>query len=232
MNNSLVQETILQAHSLTKTWPSPAGKIDVLRGVDLTLMRGESVAIIGPSGSGKSTLLTLLGTLDRPTSGKLIIGNTDTAALSDYELAKWRGRSLGIIFQQFHLMPSLTALENVSLPLEISGDPAATAKAKAKAALDEVGLSNRSDHLPAMLSGGECQRVAIARALVSKPALLLADEPSGSLDPDTGDQITSLLFDLAEKHQMTMLLVTHNMDLAKRCRRILKMNHGILSSVT
>lgn len=223
-------DIILHAQSLTKSWPSSTGTVDVLRGVDLTLRRGESVAIIGPSGSGKSTLLSLLGTLDRPTSGTLVIGKTDTATLSDLELAKWRGRSLGIIFQQFHLMPSLTALENVSLPLEIAGD--ANASLKATRALDEVGLSHRHDHLPGTLSGGECQRVAIARALVTTPALLLADEPSGSLDPETGEQITALLFDLAEKHQMTMILVTHNMDLARRCQRILKMHHGVLTPET
>lgn len=227
MNTMDAPTVVLEARSLTKSWPSPAGSIEVLRGVDLTLTRGESVAIIGPSGSGKSTLLTLLATLDRATSGKLIIDHTDTATLTDLELAKWRGRSLGIIFQQFHLMPSLTALENVSLPLEIAG--VKDALSKAKDALAEVGLANRHEHLPAMLSGGESQRVAIARALVTKPSLLLADEPSGSLDPDTGDQITNLLFQLAATHQMTMLLVTHNMDLARRCQRILKMNHGILT---
>jgi putative ABC transport system ATP-binding protein len=222
-------DIILDAKSLTKSWPTAAGPLEVLKGVNLTLAKGESLAIVGPSGSGKSTLLSLLGTLDRPTAGSLIIGGIDTATLTDQELAKWRGRSLGIIFQQFHLMPSLTAFENVSLPLEIAGDK--NAAQKANQALAEVGLSERQNHLPATLSGGENQRVAIARALVTRPALLLADEPSGSLDPDTGDQITNLLFDLAAKHQMTMILVTHNPELALRCKRQLKMNHGVLSSL-
>ena len=220
-------QIILDARALTKSWPTATGPLEVLKGVNLTLTKGDSIAIVGPSGSGKSTLLSLLGTLDRPTTGSLIIGGTDTASLTDQELAKWRGRCLGIIFQQFHLMPSLTALENVSLPLEIAGDKNATQKAKQ--ALVEVGLSERQNHFPAILSGGENQRVAIARALVTRPALLLADEPSGSLDPDTGDQITNLLFDLAARHQMTMILVTHNPELAQRCRRQLKMNHGVLS---
>jgi putative ABC transport system ATP-binding protein len=217
---------VLKAVQLTKSWQTPAGMIDVLRGVDLELMTGESVAIIGPSGSGKSTLLSLLGTLDRPTSGKLIIGNTNTADLSDYELARWRGKSLGIVFQQFHLMPSLTAWENVALPLEISGDR--DARSKAQRALEEVGLSSRLNHLPGTLSGGECQRVAIARAIVTTPSLLLADEPSGSLDPDTGKQIADLIFEVATRHKMTILFVTHNMELAQRCQRILKMSHGQL----
>ena len=220
------ENNVLKATNLTKSWPSPNGSIEVLKGVDLSLRKGESLAIIGPSGSGKSTLLSLLGTLDRPTSGTLKIGGTDTANLSDYDLAKWRGRSLGIIFQQFHLMPSLTAIENVSLPLEIAGDN--DARKKAEIALGEVGLSHRIDHLPGALSGGECQRVAIARAIVTKPTVLLADEPSGSLDPDTGKQIADLLFDVARRQSMSMILVTHNTELAQRCERILNMNHGKL----
>lgn len=225
----MTSDTVLRAENLTKTWSTPAGPIDVLKGVDLTLQRGESLAIIGPSGSGKSTLLSLLGTLDRPSSGNLVIGDTNIASLSDYELARWRGRSLGIIFQQFHLMPSLTALENVALPLEISGDR--DARNKATQALSEVGLSSRLDHLPGTLSGGECQRVAIARAIVTTPSLLLADEPSGSLDPETGRQIADLIFDVSARHNMSMILVTHNMDLAQRCRRILKMTHGKLQEM-
>lgn len=226
MSNNLNDSPVLKAEKLTKSWVTPAGTIDVLKGVDLTLKRGESLAIIGPSGSGKSTLLTLLGTLDRPTSGSLVIGSTNIASLSDLELARWRGKSLGIIFQQFHLMPSLTALENVSLPLEIAGNE--DARERARAALQEVGLSNRLDHLPGVLSGGECQRVAIARAVVTTPSLLLADEPSGSLDPETGKQVADLLFDVATRHQMSMILVTHNMELAQRCQRVLRMTHGKL----
>jgi putative ABC transport system ATP-binding protein len=226
MISSNSQDIVLKAEKLTKTWTTPAGPIDVLKGVDLDLRRGQSLAIIGPSGSGKSTLLSLLGTLDRPSSGTLVIGSTNIASLSDLELARWRGRSLGIIFQQFHLMPSLTALENVSLPLEIAGKE--DARVKARQALAEVGLSARLDHLPGALSGGECQRVAIARAIVTTPTLLLADEPSGSLDPETGKQISDLIFSVAARHEMAMILVTHNMELAQRCQRILKMTNGRL----
>lgn len=219
-------DLIVSGEALTKSWVIPGGRLEVLKGVNIFVSKGETVAIIGPSGSGKSTLLGILGTLDRATSGRLVIGGEDVAKFSDFELAKWRGRSLGIVFQQFHLMPSLTALENISLPLEIAGDRQAFSKATQ--ALNEVGLYERRSHLPRELSGGECQRIALARALVTRPRLLLADEPSGSLDPKTGDQISDLLFDLAEKHQMAMVLVTHNMDLAKRCGRLLKMADGLL----
>jgi putative ABC transport system ATP-binding protein len=229
MTSSSASSNILLGRNLTKSWPIPGGRLEVLRGVDISVGRGETVAIIGPSGSGKSTLLGILGTLDRPTSGDLIIGNVDTSKLTDHELAKWRGRSLGIVFQQFHLMPSLTAIENISLPLEISGDHLATSKASE--ALKEVGLYDRKNHLPRELSGGECQRVALARALVTRPDLLLADEPSGSLDPRTGEQISNLLFDLVHRHQMAVILVTHNMDLANRCGRQLKMLDGKLTEV-
>ncbi len=219
---------VLSARNLRKSWSSPHGDIEVLRGIDLDLGSGESIAIIGPSGSGKSTLLTLLATLDRPTSGTLVIDGLDTGTLSDRELARWRGKSLGIIFQQFHLMPSLTALENVSLPLEISRVEGA--EALARQALIDVGMGHRLEHLPGALSGGECQRVAIARALVTQPALLLADEPSGSLDPETGDQVTHLLFDMVQTRDMSMILVTHNPELASRCQRTLRMHHGILET--
>ena len=220
------QSIILMGRELKKSWPVPGGRLEVLKGLDISLTAGETLAIIGPSGSGKSTLLSILGTLDRPTSGELIIGQTKTASLSDHDLARWRGRSLGIVFQQFHLMPSLTAAENIALPLEIAGD--GEAWQKSMEALTEVGLKERSKHLPRELSGGECQRVAIARALVTRPQLLLADEPSGSLDPHTGEQIASLIFDLAAKHHMAMILVTHNMELARRCARVLRMHDGRL----
>jgi putative ABC transport system ATP-binding protein len=220
---------ILVGRALTKSWAVPGGRLDVLKGVDITVEPGQTVAIIGPSGSGKSTLLGILGALDRPTSGELMIGNTDTARLSDHELAKWRGKSLGIVFQQFHLMPSLTALENIALPLEIAGDR--DARRKASDAIGEVGLFERKNHLPRELSGGECQRIALARALVTNPSLLLADEPSGSLDPKTGEQVANLLFDLVRRHGMAVILVTHNMELANRCERKLKMADGLLTAL-
>ena len=221
---------ILVGERLVKSWAIPGGRLDVLKGVDIEVKKGETVAIIGPSGSGKSTLLGILGTLDRATSGRLVIASQDVAEFSDRELAKWRGKSLGIVFQQFHLMPSLNALENIALPLEIAGDR--DASVKATQALKEVGLIDRRAHLPRELSGGECQRIALARALVTRPRLLLADEPSGSLDPKTGGQISDLLFELADKHQMAMVLVTHNLDLAKRCGRLLKMSDGLLMPVS
>jgi putative ABC transport system ATP-binding protein len=230
MTNSQSTSLILSARGLRKLWPVPSGDIEVLRGVDIDLKLGESVAIIGPSGSGKSTLLTLLATLDRPTSGSLVIDGMQTTSLTDKELARWRGKSLGIIFQQFHLMPSLTALENVSLPLEIAGT--SDASSLAKKALCDVGMDHRLHHLPGALSGGECQRVAIARALVTKPSLLLADEPSGSLDPHTGEQVTNLLFDMVQTLKMSMILVTHNPEIARRCQRILRMNHGLLEPIS
>ena len=221
-------ESVLDVSGLTKSWPVPGGKtITVLKDLALHVSPGESVAIVGPSGSGKSTLLSLLAGLDRPTSGHIRVMNQDMTTLSESKLATFRGLHLGIVFQQFHLMPALTALENVSLPLEIAGDK--QAHSKAVDALNDVQLSHRLTHLPKELSGGECQRVAIARALVTKPSLLLADEPSGNLDPDTGAQITDLLFHVAATHKMTMLLVTHNMELAERCHRQLVMHAGTLS---
>ncbi|MCX6126632.1 MAG: ABC transporter ATP-binding protein [Proteobacteria bacterium] len=218
---------VLQVRDLKKEWSVPGQMpLQVLKGLSLIMDAGESVAIIGPSGSGKSTLLSLLAGLDQPTSGEISVMGRDMAKMNEGELSVFRGHHLGIVFQQFHLMPSLSALENVALPLEISNDPAATAKSKK--ALEEVGLGGRLGHLPKELSGGECQRVAIARALVTRPALLLADEPSGNLDPETGQQITELLFKIAFQHKMTMLLVTHNMDLAARCDRQLVMRAGNL----
>jgi putative ABC transport system ATP-binding protein len=220
---------ILKASALTKSWDTPTGPLRVLSGVDLTIKSGEFVSIVGPSGSGKSTLLSLLATLDRPTTGILTIAGRDVSQMNDDELAAWRGASLGIVFQQFHLMPALTALENVALPLEIAGDK--DAFVKAREAIIEVGLAERSSHLPGELSGGECQRVAIARSLVTRPKLLLADEPSGSLDPETGQKITDLIFTLASRHKMAVIVVTHNQELAARCQRRYVMRAGILSAM-
>lgn len=219
--------TVLRVENLAKKWPVPGrDPLTVLQQLSLNIQSGESVAIIGPSGSGKSTLLSMLAGLDRPSAGKIEVMGQDMATMNEGDLAIFRGKQLGIVFQQFHLMPSLSALENVALPLDIAGDKQAAAKAMS--ALNDVGLSGRLHHLPKELSGGECQRVAIARALVTSPALLLADEPSGNLDPETGAQITELLFGIAKKNHMTMLLVTHNMELAARCDRRLLMRSGQL----
>ena len=217
---------ILEVAGVHKSFASPAGEIDVLRGVDLRVAGGETVAIVGESGSGKSTLLSLLAGLDAPTHGSVRVDGADLGALSEPELARFRSRRLGIVFQQFHLMSGLTALENVSLPLELQGAP--DADARAREALEHVGLSARADHLPSRLSGGECQRVAIARALVVEPALLLADEPSGSLDAATGDAVDRLLFELVERRGSTLVLVTHSDRLAAACHRCLKLIDGKL----
>ena len=217
---------ILEVEGVGKTFASPAGPIDVLRGVDLRVAGGETVAIVGESGSGKSTLLSLLAGLDVPTRGSVRVDGADLGALTEAELARFRARRLGIVFQQFHLMSGLTALENVSLPLELSG--ATDADSRAREVLEQVGLTQRAGHLPSRLSGGECQRVAIARAVVVEPALLLADEPSGSLDAATGDAVDRLLFDLVERRGATLVLVTHSDRLAAACNRCLKLADGAL----
>jgi putative ABC transport system ATP-binding protein len=217
---------ILRARGVHKEFAQPAGPLVVLRGVDLEARRGETVAILGASGSGKSTLLALLAGLDSPTRGTIEVAERDLAALDEAQLAAFRGRNVGIVFQQYHLLAGLTALENAALPLELLG--ARDAAVRARAALEGVGLAERLDHHPHELSGGECQRVAIARALVIEPALLLADEPSGSLDAQTGDAVMSLLFDLVAKQATTLVLVTHNERLAARCDRQLLLRGGVL----
>ncbi|MDJ0790018.1 MAG: ABC transporter ATP-binding protein [Myxococcota bacterium] len=216
----------LRAIDVYKEFASPGGSLHVLSGVDLAVEPGETVAIVGESGSGKSTLLSLLAGLDAPTRGVIEIEGEDLAALDESELAKLRARKLGIVFQQFHLMSGLTALENVSLPLELRYE--ADAEARARSALAQVGLEARADHLPSHLSGGECQRVALARALVVEPALLLADEPSGSLDEKTGDAVNALLFDLVARRKTSLILVTHSERLADACDRRLRLAGGKL----
>jgi len=218
---------ILEVSGVDKEFSSPAGPIQVLRGVDLRVAAGETVAIVGESGSGKSTLLSLLAGLDAPTRGSVCVDGADLAALGEAELARFRARRLGIVFQQFHLLSGLSALENVSLPLELQRVP--DAEERAREVLTQVGLAHRAAHLPSRLSGGECQRVAIARALVVEPALLLADEPSGSLDAKTGDAVDRLLFDLVERCGATLVLVTHSDRLAAACNRCLRLSDGRLA---
>jgi len=217
---------ILDVADVHKGFASPAGPIEVLRGVDLRVAPGESVAIVGESGSGKSTLLSLLAGLDAPSRGRVAVDGRDLASLSERELARFRASRLGIVFQQFHLMSGLDALENVSLPLDLQRAP--DAEARAREALAQVGLADRARHLPSRLSGGECQRVALARALVVEPALLLADEPSGSLDAATGAAVDRLLFDLARRRGTTLVLVTHSERLADACDRRLQLEGGRL----
>ncbi|MEM8769047.1 MAG: ABC transporter ATP-binding protein [Pseudomonadota bacterium] len=201
-------------------------RVPVLKQVNLDIAAGESVAVLGPSGSGKTTLLLLLAGLDHPDSGSIEIQGTQLDQLSADELADLRRDRMGIVFQSFHLIPSLTALGNVTLPLEIAGD--ADADAKAREILERVGLGHREAHYPMQLSGGEQQRVAIARALVHAPPLILADEPTGNLDKDTGSAITELLFDLHDTLGSTLVMVTHDQTLAARCDRQLRLDGGAL----
>ena len=210
------------------TLASEAGAVNVLRGVSLKISKGETVALVGPSGSGKSTLMMVIGGLERANSGSVAVAGRDFAGLGEDDLARLRREHIGIVFQSFHLMPAMTALENVALPLELAGrDDAAAA---ARATLAAVGLSARERHYPAQLSGGEQQRVAIARAFVSDPGLILADEPTGNLDGETGRKVMDLLFGLAAKSGTTLLLITHDRALARRCGRILSLEDGRITA--
>jgi putative ABC transport system ATP-binding protein len=217
---------ILEINALCKSFTTAANPtpIEVLKNLSLTMDEGETLAILGQSGSGKSTLLTLLAGLDQPTSGSIVLNGTDMHSLNEEGLSKFRARNIGIIFQQFHLMSHLTALENVSLPLDLFKDK--DAAKKADALLEQVGLGHRKDHFPWQLSGGECQRVAIARAMVVRPSILLADEPTGNLDSKTGETVSTMIFDLVKEHGMTLLFVTHNEELAKRCARQQRLEGG------
>jgi putative ABC transport system ATP-binding protein len=210
------------------TLPSRAGPVAILRGIDLKVPAGEAVAIVGPSGSGKSTLLMIVAGLERATGGHVQVVGADYAALDEDGLARLRAANIGIVFQSFHLVPTMTAIENVALPLEFLGDD--DALTKASAALAEVGLSHRAPHFPSQLSGGEPQRVAIARALAPRPPLILADEPTGNLDLSTGAQVMDLLFTLKERTGATLLLITHDRALAKRCGRIVSLADGRIVS--
>jgi putative ABC transport system ATP-binding protein len=215
---------ILKVSELCKSYTQGDQEVKVLTHINMEVSKGEKIAILGQSGCGKSTLLSLLGGLDNPDSGTIEVDGVQLASMSEDERSKTRSQKLGIIFQQYHLMRNLTALENVGLPLEILGS--ANDQQLAKEALTEVGLSHRSSHFPSEMSGGECQRVAIARALVTKPSLILADEPSGNLDQKTGEEVMSLLFHLCTEHSTTLLLVTHNRELAQQCDRILQLTEG------
>ena len=207
-----------------------AAAVSVLRGVDLTVARGGSLAVTGPSGAGKSTLLMILGGLERPDRGSIVVTGSELTAMSEDELTAFRGRSLGIVFQSFHLIPTMTALENVSVPLELAH--IVDARERALAELDAVGLADRASHYPAELSGGEQQRVAIARALAPNPSVLLADEPTGNLDDETGAQIADLLFAASRQRNRTLVLVTHDLGLAARCSSIVRVAEGKIHPVT
>ncbi len=217
---------ILRTIELGKTYRDGEKETEVLRGINLEIDEGEFVAIAGPSGSGKSTLLGLLAGLDRPTTGQVFIGETEITTLPESRLAKIRGRMLGFVFQSFNLIPTLTALENIELPIILNKKPDPQ---RARELLDLVGLSHRSRHYPSQLSGGEQQRVAIARALVCDPPIILADEPTGNLDSKNSQTVIDLLLSLNSEKQKTIVLVTHDMDFAAKAQRIVHINDGRIS---
>ena len=218
----------VEARGLKKTYRDGARRVDVLTGIDLRVEPGEFVAVVGPSGSGKSTLLHLLGALDQPDEGAVEIGGTSLAALDSRELASFRNRTIGFVFQFQELLPDFDAEENVMMPGRIAGLEVATLRRRARDLMVEVGLEERMDHYPNELSGGERQRVALCRALLLEPPLLLADEPTGNLDPKSGDQIFNLMLELQARHGTTAMVVTHNPELARRCGRLLRLESGTL----
>ncbi|HEX7046185.1 MAG TPA: ABC transporter ATP-binding protein [Gammaproteobacteria bacterium] len=222
------KDSLLIVDDLGKAVNSPEGRLTILSDVSFTVSAGDTIAVVGASGSGKSTLLGLLAGLDEPTSGSVVISGSNLNDLDEDGRAKLRAERVGFVFQSFHLLPALTALENVMLPLELAGDK--KARGRALEVLAEVGLAGRVDHYPNQLSGGEQQRVAIARAFATEPKILFADEPTGSLDTRTGDKIIELLFDLNARRGTTLVLVTHDEHLAARCDRILTLDAGRLQA--
>ena len=216
--------SVIDLSNVNLTLTSRAGSVNILRGVDLVVKAGQSVAIIGPSGSGKTSLLMVMAGLERATSGRVSVVGHDFSALDEDALAVLRGADIGIVFQSFHLVPTMTALENVALPLEFAGR--ADAFARAESLLGEVGLAARLKHFPAQLSGGEQQRVALARALAPSPKIVFADEPTGNLDGRTGEQVIEMLFAMHERQGATLVLVTHDPQLAAKCQRRVQMMDG------
>jgi len=226
MGNQSSNNVVLRALDLTKQVSSPEGSLTILRDVSFSVAAGESVAVVGPSGAGKSTLLALLAGLDLPTRGHVVLNGNDLSELDEDGRAKVRAESVGFVFQSFHLVPSLNALENVMLPLELAGHR--EARAAAREIIEKVGLAERWSHYPSQLSGGEKQRVAIARAFAAEPAVLFADEPTGNLDSRTGANIMELMFELNRSSATTLVLVTHDSSLAERCDRVLELDTGEL----
>jgi putative ABC transport system ATP-binding protein len=218
---------MMNLFNVRKSYGHGQTRVEVLKGINLNIEEGETLALIGKSGSGKSTLLSLMAGLDKLDSGEIWVKDKCLNRLSEKEITLYRAEHMGIVFQQFHLVSTLTALENVMLPLNILNLPGA--RMKAQTLIDQVGLAHRGQHLPSELSGGESQRVAIARALVTSPSFLFADEPSGNLDEETGEKVMDLLFHLVKETKTTLVLVTHDSDLARRCGRQVHLEHGSLA---
>ena len=225
-NQSLNGTTVLEAHGISKQVSSPEGHLTILSDVSFSISKGETVAVVGPSGAGKSTLLALLAGLDLPSNGHVTLNGRNLGKLDEDGRARVRAESVGFVFQSFHLVPSLNALENVMLPLELAGGDGA--RAAAHEIIEQVGLNDRWRHYPVQLSGGEKQRVAIARAFATEPAVLFADEPTGNLDSRTGENIMNLMFELNQNSSTTLVLVTHDLSLAQRCDRMLTLDAGLL----
>jgi len=229
-DNDVVMTTtgpMVKLEDVHLTLDSGAGAVNILRGVDLTIERGETLGVVGPSGSGKSTMLAVTAGLERPSSGKIVVADTELSAQDEDQLALFRRKHVGIVFQSFHLIPTMTALENVAVPLELAG--VRDAFDQAETGLAAVGLAERTGHYPTQLSGGEQQRVALARAFAGEPDLILADEPTGNLDSSTGSTIIDLMFDIRQSLGTTLMLITHDDHVAARCDRVVRMADGKLS---
>ena len=225
-----MSDTVMSLTDVTLSLRGNAGLVPILHGISLNVQRGETLGLIGPSGSGKSSLLMVMGGLERATSGEINVLNHNLTSMSEDGLARVRRDHMGVVFQSFHLIPTMTALENVATPLDLAGH--ADAFDRARAELAAVGIAHRADHYPAQLSGGEQQRVALARASAPRPAILLADEPTGNLDGVNGAAIMDLLFDLRDRHGATLIMVTHSPDLAARCDRIVRLRDGRIDQET
>ena len=230
LQENLIRTPAIRVSALTKSIQTATHKVDILRGIDFDVQHGEFVAIMGPSGSGKSTLLGLLAGLDTPTTGKIILDGEDITGLDEDQMARLRGRKIGFVFQSYHLLPTLTAEENVLLPYELTGGNGSEGRQRARELLESVGLPDRRDHYPVQLSGGEQQRVALARAFMVRPPILLADEPTGNLDSQNGRHVLELLFSLNQREGTTLVLVTHDPALSDRAGRRIVLRDGLIVS--
>jgi len=220
----------MKAVNIHKSYAQGSGQLEILRGINFEIKEGEAVAILGASGAGKSTLLQIMGTLDRPTEGQLFFGDRDLLALNDEELASFRSKEMGFVFQFHHLLGEFTALENVMIPCRIAGEPTRLAREKSMDLLEQMGLQDRTGHYPNQLSGGELQRVAIARSLVCNPKILFADEPTGNLDSQTSGKIQELFFELRERMKLALVVVTHDLNFATKFPQVYRMKDGLWQS--